>query len=104
MEVVRALRAVDARAVQYATWVTEAWRTLQWGEQTARLLWEMLMLFSYNGESSSRVAGVRWDGSMAIDLGTSRSDRPYRSWSSQMHARALCMTLACPRLPACGVW
>lgn len=49
-EVVTALRAADPRVVQYATWVTQAWKILQWGEPTARLLWEMLMLFSFQGE------------------------------------------------------
>lgn len=32
--------------MQYASWIAEAWRVLQWPEPTARLLWEMLLLFS----------------------------------------------------------
>jgi len=47
-EAVRAIRAGQPRGgsanVQYATWVTEAWRVLQWAEPAAKLFWEMLCL------------------------------------------------------------
>lgn len=44
-DLIKALKAVDAKEVQYPTWITEAWRHLQWAEPTAKLLWEMLSLF-----------------------------------------------------------
>eukprot|EP01084_Bolivina_argentea_P007287 13690_1 len=39
-----ALRKEDPFRTQYTTWVTEAWRLLQWSEPTAKLFWEMLCM------------------------------------------------------------
>jgi hypothetical protein len=45
-QLMRALRLEDAKVVRYTSWVTEAWRVLQWNEPTAKLFWEMLCLSS----------------------------------------------------------
>ncbi len=39
-----ALRKEDPIRTRYTTWVTEAWRLLQWTEPTAKLFWEMLCM------------------------------------------------------------
>ncbi len=39
-----ALRKEDPIRTRYTTWVTEAWRILQWTEPTAKLFWEMLCM------------------------------------------------------------
>ncbi len=39
-----ALRKEDSIRTRYTTWVTEAWRLLQWSEPTAKLFWEMLCM------------------------------------------------------------